>query len=86
MREVGDRIEMLHWSIMVKRELSVIARLPMYWLIYMPILIYSLKLWIVIETEDRSGGNELSPKGDWKRVIIQDGLRVELLVLHIKRS
>uniref|UniRef100_A0A669C5T3 Reverse transcriptase domain-containing protein n=1 Tax=Oreochromis niloticus TaxID=8128 RepID=A0A669C5T3_ORENI len=86
----------LYRSIVVKRKLSVKAKLSIYWSIYVPTLTYGHELWVVTErTRLRIQATEMGflrrvaglSLGDRVRSsAIREGLRVEPLLLHIKRS
>ncbi|KAL4004686.1 hepatocyte cell adhesion molecule [Sarotherodon galilaeus] len=77
-------------------ELSVKAKLSLYWSIYAPTLTYGHELWVVTETTRsqiqaaemgflrRVAG--LSLRDRVRSLAIQEGLRVETLLLHIERS
>ncbi|KAF7644066.1 hypothetical protein LDENG_00228770, partial [Lucifuga dentata] len=102
-REIDRRIgaasevlQMLHRTIVVKRELSQKARLSIYQSIYVLILTYGYELWVVtkrtrswIQAEEMRFLRRVSGLTLRDRVRssdIQEGLRVEPLLLHIERS
>uniref|UniRef100_A0A3P9D6Y1 Uncharacterized protein n=1 Tax=Maylandia zebra TaxID=106582 RepID=A0A3P9D6Y1_9CICH len=86
----------LHRSVVVKRELSVKAKLSIYRSIYVPTLTYGHELWVVTErTRSRIQAAEmsflrrvagLSLRDRVRSSAIREGLRVEQLLLHIERS
>ena len=102
-REIDRRIgaaaavmRTLHRSVVVKRELSVKAKLSIYRSIYVPTLTYGHELWVVTErTRSRIQAAEmsflrrvagLSLRDRVRSSAIREGLRVEPLLLHIERS
>lgn len=42
-------MRMVYWSVMVKREVSMKAKHPIYQLIYIPTVVYGHGLWVVIK-------------------------------------
>ncbi|MEJ4846145.1 hypothetical protein SKA08_15585, partial [Enterococcus faecium] len=86
----------LHWSVVLKIELSVKAKLSIYRSIYVPTLTYGHELWVVTErTRSRIQAAEmsflrrvagLSLRDRVRSSAIREGLRVEPLLLHIERS
>ncbi|CAI5677887.1 unnamed protein product [Oreochromis niloticus] len=86
----------LHRSVVVKRELSVKAKLSIYRSIYVPTLTYGHELWVVTErTRLRIQAAEmsflrrvagLSLRDRLRSSAIWEGLRVEPLLLHIERN
>uniref|UniRef100_A0A669C209 Reverse transcriptase domain-containing protein n=1 Tax=Oreochromis niloticus TaxID=8128 RepID=A0A669C209_ORENI len=86
----------LHRFVVVKRELSVKAKLSIYRSIYVPTLTYGHELWVVTErTRSRIQAAEmsflrrvagLSLRDRVRSSAIREGLRVEPLLLHIERS
>ncbi|PWA24275.1 hypothetical protein CCH79_00019954 [Gambusia affinis] len=86
----------LYRSVVVKRELSQKAKLSINQSIYVPTLIYGHELWVM--TERMRSRIQAAEMGFLRRVsglslrdgvrssVIQEGLRVEPLHLHIKRS
>uniref|UniRef100_A0A3B3QX38 Reverse transcriptase domain-containing protein n=1 Tax=Paramormyrops kingsleyae TaxID=1676925 RepID=A0A3B3QX38_9TELE len=98
-RQIGAAsavMRVLHRPVMVKKELSQKAKLSIYQSIYGPTLTYGHKLWVVIERMrsqvqaakmsflHRVAG--LSLRDRVRSSFIQDGLRVEPLLLRIERS
>uniref|UniRef100_A0A8C6LRX0 Reverse transcriptase domain-containing protein n=1 Tax=Nothobranchius furzeri TaxID=105023 RepID=A0A8C6LRX0_NOTFU len=86
----------LYRSVVVKRELSQKAKLSIYRSIYVPTLTYGHELWVVTErTRSRIQAAEmsflrrvagLSLRDRVRSSVIQEGLGVDPLVLHIQRS
>ena len=86
----------LHRPVVVKKELSQKAKLLNYRSSYVPTLTYGHKLWVV--TERTRSRIQAAKMGFLRRVsglsfrdrvrssVIREGLRVELLLLHIERS
>ena len=44
-----EAVRSLYWTAVKKRELSPKAKLSVYWLVYIPILTYGHKLWVMNE-------------------------------------
>uniref|UniRef100_A0A669BJZ3 Reverse transcriptase domain-containing protein n=1 Tax=Oreochromis niloticus TaxID=8128 RepID=A0A669BJZ3_ORENI len=93
----GEGLQLaLERSVVVKRELSVKAKLSIYRSIYVPTLTYGHELWVVTErTRSRIQAAEmsflrrvagLSLRDRVRSLAIREGLRVEPLLLHIERS
>ncbi|KAF7648618.1 hypothetical protein LDENG_00154150 [Lucifuga dentata] len=86
----------LYWTVVVKRELSQKARLSIYQSVYVPILICGHKLWVVterirsqiqvVEIRFLHRVPGLTLRDRVRNSDIQEGLGVELLLLHIERS
>ncbi|PWA16488.1 hypothetical protein CCH79_00004565, partial [Gambusia affinis] len=71
-------------SVVVKRELSQKAKLSIYRSIYIPTLIFGHELWVMTE---RTKSRIQAAKLDGVRSsVIQEGLRVEPLLLHVERN
>uniref|UniRef100_A0AAZ1XTU1 C-type lectin domain-containing protein n=1 Tax=Oreochromis aureus TaxID=47969 RepID=A0AAZ1XTU1_OREAU len=102
-REIDRRIgaaaavmQALYRSVVVKRELTVKAKLSIYWSIYVPTPTYGHELWVVNEiTRSRIQVAEmgflrrvagLSLRDRVRSSVIFEGLRVEPLLLHIESS
>ncbi|KAF7642406.1 hypothetical protein LDENG_00258420 [Lucifuga dentata] len=94
--EASEVLQMLYQTVVVKRELSQKARLSIYQSIYVPILTYGHELWVTTKrTRSRIQAAEmrflcrvsgLTLRDRVRSSDIQEGLRVELLLLHIERS
>ncbi|TWW59340.1 hypothetical protein D4764_06G0008700 [Takifugu flavidus] len=86
----------LHWSVVVKRELSRKAKLSVYWLIFVPTLTYGHELWVMTErTRSRVQAAEmsflrrvagLSLRDRVRSSAIREELGVEPLLLRVERS
>ena len=102
-REIDRRIgaaaavmRTLHWSVVVKKELSRKAKLSIYRSIYIPILTYGHEAWVVTErTRSRIQAAEmsflrrvsgLSLRDRMRSSVIRERLKVEPLLLRIERS
>lgn len=53
--------QILYQSVLVKRQLYQKAKIPIYWLIYVPTLIYGYKLWVVTPLGWPYGANNTPP-------------------------
>lgn len=84
-----QRLWMMHGSALVKRELSIKAKLSIYWLVHVPTFTYCNELWVVAKEWDCGY--------KWRKLTFSEGwltspletrevLRVELLILHNERS
>ncbi|KAF7644351.1 hypothetical protein LDENG_00223640 [Lucifuga dentata] len=98
-RRIGAASEVLrklYWTVMVKRELSQKARLSIYQSVYIPILTYGHELWVTIEriTSQIQAAemrflcrvSGLILRDRVRNSDIREGLRVERLLLRIKKE
>lgn len=83
----------LYWSVVVRREINLKAKLTIYWSIFIPFLKCGHELWrkAICHLPLHSlgyypkGGCTQHLKHRIKSLVIQEGLRVQSLLLHIQR-
>lgn len=84
-------MQILFWTIVVKRELSQKSRLLLYWLMYVPTLTYGHELWVMtnrmrlwIQATWNESVSRLSLRNRVKGLDIRRELGVRALLLYIK--